>query len=578
MRRTTLDKAHEDLRLQQVYNTLLKYGFDSAMNHVGLLGSVRHGLQTWVWRLPKDWEQPSRAVKLRLMLEELGPTYVKIGQIVSSQASVLPVDVATELARLQDAVPPFPGDQVRQRIIEELGAPPEELYASFEPAAFAAASTAQVHRATLHDGMSVAVKVQRPNITRIMRADLGILQNTARVVSSRSASVRSMGVVGMLEQFSSSVLEELDYRGEAYNAQRLAENLQTLPGVHVPAVYAELSTSKVMTQEFIPGVKVSDVDAIERAGLDREEIARNALRALIKQLPIDGFFHADPHPGNILVDLNTGMLTFIDLGMVGELDVQKRLRLAQLMIVAQQKSVEGMADALRGMSTPLKGDVDEKAFRRDFARRVSRTVAPGGSASFGEIANEGFEILRIHGLRLDANLTLAVKALVQTESVARALSTGSGLLSEGVPMLRDMALEALTPERIMDEAKKQATSVAGQVIERMPTLTGATTKWLDQYQKGRFEVTIDTSELSREVNKLTRLGRQMVIAVMLVGMVIGSAIAVYGIAALQLDDDGVWSFMARLASIGFILSLLLGLLIVFRLTWRWMRGKSADKD
>lgn len=577
MRRTTLDKAHEDLRLQQVYNTLLRYGFDTAVNHTGLFGSVRHGVQTWAWHLPKDWEQPSRAAKLRLMLEELGPTYVKIGQIVSSQASVLPVDVATELARLQDAVPPFPGDQVRQRIIEELGAPPEELYASFEPAAFAAASTAQVHRATLHDGTPVAVKVQRPNITRIMRADLGILQNAARVVSSRSESVRSMGVVGMLEQFSSSVLEELDYRGEAYNAQRLAENLQTLPGVHVPAVYGELSTSKVMTQEFIRGVKVSDVDAIERAGLDREEIARNALRALIKQLPIDGFFHADPHPGNILVDLNTGMLTFIDLGMVGELDVQKRLRLVQLMIVAQQKSVEGMADALRGMSTPFKGDVDEKAFRRDFARRVSRTVAPGGSASFGEIANEGFEILRIHGLRLDANLTLAVKALVQTESVARALSTGSGLLSEGVPMLRDMALEALTPERIMDEAKKQLMGVAGQVVERIPTLTGATMSWLDQYQKGRLEVTVDTSQVSKEVDKLTRLGRELVLTIMLIGTVIGSAVGAFGLTTLKPDEGSFWSTVASIASVGFVVSLLLTLFIVFRFTWRWMRGKNVDQ-
>jgi len=189
MRRSSLDKLHEDLRLQQVYNTLLRYGYDAVLNRSPFLGGIRHGMQSWVWRLPKGWEEPSTAVKLRLMLEELGPTYVKIGQIVSSQASVLPADWATELARLQDAVPPFPADQVRVRIIEELGAPPEELYASFEPQAFAAASTAQVHRAVLHDGTKVAVKVQRPNITSMVRADLGILENAARVVSARRSAL-----------------------------------------------------------------------------------------------------------------------------------------------------------------------------------------------------------------------------------------------------------------------------------------------------------------------------------------------------------------------------------------------------
>jgi ubiquinone biosynthesis protein len=577
MRRSALDRLREDLRLQQVYNTLMRYGSDTLINRSAVLGGFRHSMQTWVWKLPKDWEEPSAPVKIRLMLEELGPTYVKIGQIVSSQASVLPLDWATEFARLQSDVPPFPADQVRALIIEELGAPPEQLYSSFEPLAFAAASTAQVHRATLHDGTKVAVKVQRPNITGMVRADLGVLENAARVVSNRSESVRSMDLVGMLENFSSGVMEELDYRNETYNAIRLAENMSSLPGIHVPVVYRDLSTSKVITEEFVQGVKISDVEAIEGAGLDREEIARSALRALVKQLPIDGFFHADPHPGNLLVNLQTGTITLIDLGMMGELDLHKRLRLAQLMIVTQQQNVDGMANALRGMSTPFHGTVDEKAFRRDFSRRLGRYMGHGQMASFGQVASEGFELLRIHGLRLDADLTLAVKALVQTESVARALSTGSNLLVEGVPMLRDMAAEEITGDRILEEAKKQAISVAGQVMERIPTLTDATAMWLDQYQKGRFEVTVDTSQLRKEVNKLSRLGRQMVIAVVLVGMLVGSAVATYGIAAADLHS-GTWDFVNRIAIAGFVVSLVLAFFIVIILTWRWLRGGRYDQD
>ena len=577
MRRTSLDRMREDLRLQQVYNTLMRYGMDVVLERTPYVGGLRHGLQTWVWRLPKGWEEPPAAVRLRMMLEELGPTYVKIGQIVSSQASALPVDIADELARLQDDVPSFPSDQVRTAIIEELGAPPEELYASFEPTPFAAASTAQVHRAFLHDGTKVAVKVQRPLITNKVRSDLGILLNAARVASRRSEMVRTLDISGMLEQFSSGVLEELDYRGETYNALQLAKNMEGLPGIHVPIIYTELSTSKIITQEFVEGVKVSDVEAIDAAGLDREVIARNALRALIKQLPVDGFFHADPHPGNLLVNLDTGVLTFIDLGMMGELDVQKRLRLAQLMVVAQQGSAEGMASALRGMSVPIAGEVDEKGYRRDFVRRMGRYMGQGSPTSFGQIANEGFEVLRVHGLRLDADLTLAVKALVQTESVARALSTGSGLIKEGVPMLRDMVVESITGEKLLDIATKQVMTSAGEVIERLPSLAGATTKWLDQYQKGRFEVTVDTSQLSKEVGKLTRLGREIVIAVMLVGMLVGSAIASYGIAALDLESSS-WVFVERLAVIGFVVALILSFIIVLRLVWRWFRGASPDQD
>ena len=244
MKRTMLDKFRENLRLQEVYNVLLRYAWDIRVyDRYEWIGDFHRAMQRWVWGVPKDLEPIPTPVKVRMMLEELGPTYVKMGQIVSSQSSVIPPEWAVELDRLQSSVQAFPSDQVREIIYEELHAYPEEIYASFEPEPFAAASTAQVHRACLKDGTLVAVKVQRPNIYNQMKADIGIMQNAARVVSARSDYAKSIDMAGMVEEFGTNVLRELDYTGEIYNGLRLAKNL---------AGYSERAASRTSTRSFPP--------------------------------------------------------------------------------------------------------------------------------------------------------------------------------------------------------------------------------------------------------------------------------------------------------------------------------------
>ncbi len=577
MRRSTLDTLRENLRLQQVNNVLARYLWDWLLQRWGLLNTFRLNMQRWIWQLPDDLEAVSTPVKLRMMLEELGPTYVKVGQIASSQASVLPAEWAVELAKLQSNVPPFPLEQVRERIIEELGAPPEKLFAAFEPAPFAAASTAQVHRAVLHSGQHVVVKVQRPNIQSQMKADLGIMQNAAAVMANRLEYVRAVDLPGMLEQFSSNVLAELDYTNEAYNSFRLAQNMASIPGVHLPIVYPEFCTSTVLTMEYIKGVKLSNIAAIEEAGVDRTSLARTALRAMIKQLLIDGFFHADPHPGNLLVNLETGDVNFLDTGMVGELELQQRLSIIQLIFAIQQGDVNGMAQVLRNLSVPFVAKVDDKAYYHDFQRRVGRFMYGGASLSFGQVVNEAFELLREHGLRLDPNLTMAIKAIMQAEAVATLLYPAGGIETDGPTMIRELAVEAVTAEKMMQVAKDQLMTVGRELLKRVPSLSEATISWLDQYQKGRFEVYVDTSGLAKEVTKINRLGRQIVIAIMLVGMIVGSAIATSNMAALQVAG-GVWNFLGRMAYLGYVLAMIVGALIVIRLGWNWLRGRPPEGD
>jgi ubiquinone biosynthesis protein len=581
MERSTLDKVRENLRLQKVYNVFLRYGFDLGISRWAVVDAFRRRMQRWVWGLPEDMPTLSTPTKVRLMLEELGPTYVKMGQIVSSQASNLPPEWANELEKLQSNVPPFPAYQVREIIIEELKAPPEELYALFEPEPFAAASTAQVHHAVLHDGTKAAIKVQRPHIREQMKADMGIMDNAAQVVTSRSKQAAALDLVGMLDQFSSSVLDELDYQNEAYNAARLAENMQTLPGVHITTIYHNLSTDKVLTMEFVEGVKASDVEALDAAGLDRETIARNALRAVAKQLLIDGFFHADPHPGNILVNPKTGVITFIDTGMVGVLDLNQRLNVIQLLVAVQQLDVMAMAQVLKAMSVPFGTEHDEVAYYKDFERRVGRFLYLDETVDFTQAVNVGLDILRTHGYRLDPNLTMAIKALVQAQAIALLLYPQGGIINEGIQLIRELVLDEFTADNIMEALKQQVGMRARDAIQQVPSLLEASGKWLEQYRKGRFEVYVDTSGLGKEVDKLTGFGRQIVLAIILTGMIIGSAIA-SALAALGTSVTGplgdVWNFISRLAYVGYVVSMVIAMLLVARLIWRWFRGRSPVED
>ena len=319
---------------------------------------------------------------------------------------------------------------------------------------------------------------------------------------------------------------------------------------------------------------MSNIEALEAAGLELQVVASNALRAVVKQLLIDGFFHADPHPGNVLVNLQTGEVTFLDCGMVGELDLTQRVNLIQLVLALQQQDVAGMGQILRNLSVPFVDKVDEKAYARDFERVIRRQMYVGGSAGFGQTVNQALDLLRSHGLRLDPNLTMAVKALMQAEAFVTLLYPDGGIVQEGADMIREMALQEITADKVVEVVKDQVMMTAREALKRVPSLQEATMGWLDQYQKGRFEVYVDTSGLDKSVDKLARLGRQMVLAMMLVGMIIGSAIATSVIAFIQ-PDERYWGFASRLAYLGFVVPMVVAIFLVLRMLWRLVRGESS---
>lgn len=569
---SAIDTIRENLRLQQIYNVMLRYGLDILFSRFGAVGALRLRMQRWVWNLPDHLEIPTLPTKVRLMIEDLGPTYVKVGQILSSQASIIPPDWMDELEKLQSDVPPFPSEAVREMLIQELKAPPEQLFASFDPLPFAAASTAQVHLACLQDGTEVVVKVQRPNIHNRMKADIGIMINASRVVSRRSQNLRAIDLPGMVEQFGMNALRELNYSGEAYNTFRLEKSMAQCPGVHIPKVFPQYSTNRILTMEFIRGVKISDLEKIDAAGIDRKALAINALRALIKQLMIDGFFHADPHPGNLLVNLETGEITFIDTGMVGELELTQRISLIQLLIALQGLDVSGTASMLKNLSVPFIENIDEKAYYKDFERTLGPYMIGGAALDFSQSLSLSMDVLRRNGMRLDPNLTLAIKALMQVLAVGGLLFPDGSLMAQSVQIIREQAMSLVSSENIQNIATKAAGTVLRQITENLPDLTQATQSWLKQYKKGRFEVYLDTSGMAKEVNKISRFGRQAVIGLILVGLIIGSSIATIGI-GLGNFDGAFWRFIAQVAVLSYVFSSIVAAIIIVVLAWQWMFGK-----
>jgi ubiquinone biosynthesis protein len=568
-RPTYRERINERFRLLQIYEVFLRYGSDAAFDR-GLVGDLRRTLQSWFYQTEVD--PLTVPQKMRLMLQELGPTYVKLGQIVSSRADTLPREWATELAQLQSHVRPFPVEAARAVIVAELGAPPEKLYETFDSTPLAAASLGQVHRATLADGQSVVVKVQRPNIEARVRADLLILANVARVAERRSITAREAGIHDIIEEFGTALLFELDYRLEAYNARRLARNLELLPGAAVPCVIRELSRQRVLTSEFIHGVEANDRDAIIAAGLNPEEIADNAVRAAIKMIVVDGFFHADPHPGNVLVNLDTGVLTFIDTGMVGEIGLRQRLHLVGLLYTSTKNDPQAFAQSLRSLSQPFR-ETDARAFDADFVRRIGplMDVPEGEKLDFAGIFSTSLDLLRSHGYRPDPQLSLAMKALTQAAEFMRVLyppGHAGEFSAKAVQMTRELVAQTLTEERLTDFAKRQVTYAAGEAMQHLPSLQEATNMWLSQYRRGRFEVKLDTSDLEPRLQDLRDIARAMTLGVVVVGVLIASAIAA------NAPRTGAFQALRDAALVVCVFSLGVAAVLILVLAWRAIRRES----
>ena len=382
-------------------------------------------------------------------------------------------------------------------------------------------------------GAEVVVKVRRPGAARRVRADLGIMRNLTRFLERQAAWAREVGLAGVVDEFGRNVLSELDYNGEAYNARRLAAAVRDVPGVDVPGIHRELSSTRVLTMDFVDGVTITDLERVRRAGVDLETLSERFLTAAVQQLLVDGFFHGDPHPGNVLVDLGTSNVCLIDLGMCGQLSLQQRFTLIQLVVVARRQDVAAMAHVMRGLSTPFR-PVDETGYRRDFERRVGRFLDPAANAPLADAMSIGFDVLRDNGLRLDPSFTLAVKAMVQAEVIATALQPSGGILTRGYEIAERLLRERLAGEELGRAGARGAEAALLDLVREAPVLQ------VVAQHLGQSGTSAPAAPATVVVPAAREQSAHLVAAIVLVGLLVGTGIvAAAGAhrARLGLDQD-----------------------------------------
>jgi ubiquinone biosynthesis protein len=447
---------------------------------------------------------PTPPENLRLALEELGPTFIKLGQLLSTRSDLLTPDYRYELAKLQDAAPHLPPEVVRDVIASELDGDLENEFAAFDLDPLAAASIGQAHAARLHDGTEVVVKIRRPGAVERVEQDLEILKKWAAYASRHWEAGAVYDLVGLAEEFAQTLRAELDYMQEARNAERFAASFEGDPDVQIPMVFSEATTSRVITLERIRGLKITDVAALDAAGLDRHALAERATGLVAKMVFEDGFFHADPHPGNFFIQPD-GRVAIIDFGMVGELDDALREQLGRFLIALVRQDFDRLASALLELSVSSE-NIDRLQLRDDLAGLFGRhSGQPLGDLELGPLVSEVLEIVRRHGLRLRHELALLVRAFIMDEGIAAELDPEFNLIEALTPYARRLLGAQLSPATLIARLERAGLDLAGLAFELPEQLE----RILEVMAAGCPQVRLRAEELEPLVARTERVGNRV---------------------------------------------------------------------
>lgn len=507
-------------RLREISTVLTRHGFSAVVAGTGLArmsGEPAAAVQFEgddVSLLGDD--RSSAAIRFRNVLEDLGPTFVKLGQILSTRPDIMPPEFMEELKSLQDRVPALPFAEVKEQVETRLGGTLEELYAEFNESPLAAASIGQVHRARLHDGREVVVKVQRPGIGQKIRSDLDILYYMARLLEATIKEFELYTPTAIVKEFEKAILSELDFTEEAMNIREFDRNFEDVEAVDTPDVIGELSNAEILTLEFIAGEKLSMIEG----GSDRAmRVLDHLLDTMMKMVMFDGFFHGDPHPGNILVR-EDDTLVFIDFGLVGRLSAAQQDDLIILIISVLTGDVDGITRSILRMGRPV-GRVNLREFKADVVRiRDDYLLSNLDDIDVTRFVQEVMERAQHHRIQLNPNYAILTKAAATIEGIMRALDPEMNIVEVGMPYARELARRRFSAKKLAQGAFRQALGVSG-LLTQIP-------QQLDQVlmdlEGGNLEVAIKNPAIDDVGRHLNTLGTRLFLGIIASGLAVCAAI------------------------------------------------------
>jgi len=506
-------------RLRQILGVLAKHGFGALVTRLELTETA--GLKNLMEYRDENEVPFSLARRIRMTIEDLGPTFVKLGQILSTRSDLIPPDVIAELQFLQDRVPPLAWSHVEEQVRTELGKPVDELFADFSRQPLASASIAQVHRARLPDGEEVVVKVQRPGIAATIESDLNILYFLARRAEAMIPELALMDPVGMIGEFEKAIRKEIDFSTERSHIQRFQKNLASLERVRVPRVCDGYSTTRVLTMDFIRGVKVTSAPA--ELGTDPAELAPRLLRLLFKMIFQDGYFHGDLHPGNVLIQ-EDGTIALIDFGLVGRLTPTQRDQILDTLVGVSRADYELVARVFWELGIKMPGAAyDFGAFEADVSEMIETHVAGKAvsdidiSAFFADLVSGAIR----HQIKMPPAFTMVLKALVTAEGVGKALGANVDFVAEAEPFVRDTLLERYGPSRLIKDGLDTLTGLS-RFFREVPPLAIALLRDVD---RRRLTVKVDVQNLPEVLAEQRRAGQESARAILFGGSAVAGLLA-----------------------------------------------------
>jgi len=556
--RQTLGIMRELPRLNEIASVFIRHGLGDFVQRIGIAGVLERAGAILQRSPVAEQVTLDPAQRMRMALEELGPTFVKLGQVMATRVDLFPPRWIAEFEKLQAEVPAVPFDALLPDLTRALGRSPFEVFRDIETEAQAAASIAQVHRANLPDGTPVVLKVRRPGVRETIDADLRLLRRVADLIESEIPEARRYRPAEIAEQFAKSLEREADFVTETRNIERFAKNFAGDPNVVIPRIYPQYTSDVLLVQEHVEGIPATDPAAVERAGLNRKLLAARGVDAFLKMILLDGFFHADPHPGNVFYLLDH-RLVIIDFGMVGRLSPQRRRQVIDLLAGLTRMAEEPMLDVLLDWA----GDayVDEQKLANDVNEMVfDYEGIPLKDIRVGNVIRQFAAIVREHSIVLPSDLSLMFKALITLEGLGRQYDPEFHIVDHLGPLVRSTFAERYQPA----ELARRARSTLGEFVNLVGSVPRDFARLLREARRGKTRIDLDLKRLDSFGRQLDRTLDRVAVGILTASLVIGSAIVL-----TVRDGPTVWGIplLPALGLLGYVLAFLNSVWIVYGI-WR----------